>query len=62
MNEYDLTPDIPEHIWSAISDLLRCSLWNEIPHDPEPTSRMEALRAYCDWYYSRYRDTQDWPE
>ena len=46
-----MIPNIPEHVWSAIADLMAASIWSP---DTTPDSRLEALIDYCNWYFDRY--------
>lgn len=55
MSKWNLIDDLPEHIWSAISDMLEVSLWAQtLDEQTRPVSRMQALEQYRDWYYRRY--------
>jgi len=51
----DVFPNIPEHIWSAIRDLMdRDPKWSEIRLQFAPSSRMEEFHCYCQWYFQFY--------
>ena len=55
MNERNLVADLPEHIWSAIRDMLMESPWAKtLTEATQPMSRSEALERYKEWYYRRY--------
>lgn len=60
MNENEMIPNIPEHLWSAMADVLRGSLWNiEAAPLQQPHTRVDALISYCNWYYDRYGTPAD---
>ena len=61
MQERELTPDIPEHIWSAVRDFMERSHWDIICayRDWHPKSRMESLKMYCDWYFACHGEPDD---
>ena len=51
--------NIPEHIWSVLSDLMAASPW--MP-ERTPDSRLEALIDYCNWHFDRYGPPEPEPD
>ena len=53
---YDLTPDIPENIWSTIVGYMEAERFDERPSPYEygATSRMELFQRFCEWHIDHY--------